>query len=110
MRMNKTSFNKRALPVILKEQEGSLQWYYGSFATEKDFLGAVVMQAHGPVTLALGAHRLGINPGGQLLALSLPNEELPGKKWRNRLLSREQVQQIWLDAKPLGEFKENEER
>lgn len=59
------------------------------------FLGLCVVGASGVVDAAITCHRLGINPGGQIVTEELPDYLLPSVKYRNRLLTREQVSEIW---------------
>lgn len=70
-------------------------WYYLSFADEKDFLGAAYVQAFGEVHAVTQAHALGCNPGGEVAIVGpLPaeamDENVPPCD-RERLLSREEV-------------------
>lgn len=88
-------------------------WYYLSFADETGFKGGCYVEvlpnipipefAQGKGSIAddlaraiTQAHRLGINPGGQVKALGpLPDEgmaEHVPMKMRNRLLSREEIE------------------
>jgi hypothetical protein len=63
-------------------------WYL-SFATTERFLGAAVIEAHEMLDAVAEAHRLGINPGGEVLGVPVPEEhEAEARTVMNRLLSR----------------------
>lgn len=66
-----------SLPAIEKELQQPKRWWYVSFAEDgpprgRGFLGAVLIEAHGVITAAIEAHRRGINPGGQVIAVPFP--------------------------------------
>ena len=54
-------------------------YWYMSFADEKEdkFNGACVVKARGVLDAIQTAHRLGINPGGQVLAMEVPADVCP---------------------------------
>lgn len=103
-------------------------WYYLSFCDGdlpegQQFLGGCFVQANpamaiadfpgnpgsgscAPVLCAREAHRLKINPGGQVLnAGPLSEDKLPSMEWRNRLLTKKELvehfQAVTLDGKPV---------
>ena len=105
--MNRKQFAKRTQELLRAERSEPYQWHYCSFAGEEGFRGAVVLQAHGIIECAIRARSLGANPGGELLAVPIEDESiLPPEQFRNRLLSKEEVQSIWSDAKSIREFEE----
>jgi hypothetical protein len=71
-------------------------WWYLSFAEPKPpfgrgFLGGAVVEGRGVVSAVLRAHELGINPGGEVRGIPVPEGKekvLPCE----RLLSREEVE------------------
>lgn len=94
----------RAQELLLIEADEPLCWWYLSFA-DKKFIGAVVIQARGVISARIGCARLGINPGGELLAVPIPSGcTLPNVLDCNRLLSEDEVRSIWADAKTLREL------
>ena len=102
-------FEKRTQEVLSEEKKCPYQWYYCSFATKKEFLGALIIQAHGVIECSIRARSLGANPGGELMALPVPepvNEFLPAEQYRNRLLSKEEVLKLWPDSRSLKEHEE----
>jgi hypothetical protein len=76
---------------------GAKRWWWLSFADGNlpkgtQFLGAAVVEACGMAGAAFEAHRLGINPGGEVLGIEIPDKGVPPESHRNRLLSREEVE------------------
>lgn len=49
-------------------------------------LGVSLVQGDDLVEACKEAHRLGINPGGEVLGCELPDHEVPGETYRNRLM------------------------
>ena len=84
------TLTKRISEALARERNEPCEWMYISFCDEK-FLGAVIIQAPGIATAILRCHQLGINPGGQALAVSLDPDLLPPPEARERLLTKEEV-------------------
>jgi hypothetical protein len=99
----------RVAEVMREELAQPEQWHWVSFADEV-FRGAVVIQAHGVTDAATKCHALNINPGGQVMALPMPPEILAQvpESYRNRLLTKAEVKELWPDAKSLREYEEEE--
>ena len=103
-------FQARVAEVMKEELQEPERWFYLSFAAEK-FNGAVIIQAHGITDATMKCNLLGINPGGEVFCIAFPPEiPVPGQQYRNRLLSKTDVQEIWPDAKSIREFGEEDER
>lgn len=71
--------------------EEKLHWC--SFAGE-EFNGVVITTGTDPIGLASKAHRLGINPGGEMLSFEIPDEyvkKIP-PEYRDKLLNRNQLE------------------
>lgn len=69
-------------------------WFYGSFADDDGFRGGLFMQAHGITDFTIQAGLRGMNPGGQLYCVELPDDApIPAEKYRNVLLSKEMLQE-----------------
>ena len=49
-----------------------MKWFYLSFASEDSFLGACVVRAESVAGAITKSHLLGINPGGEVLAIESP--------------------------------------
>ncbi len=81
-----------------EEAKGELAWWYLSFADEAGFNGAILVQAFGPLTARITVANLGLSPGGEMLAVQVPEEgPLPAESYRNRLLSREELDAAYAD-------------
>lgn len=70
-------------------------WWYLSFATDAHFLGACVVRAGDCNRAITKAHELGINPGGGVIGIQIPEGQVPYPEHRHRLLKREEVARIW---------------
>ena len=68
-----------------------LSWFYISYATETTFLGAAVVQASDPIGAGLRAHELGIDPGGQAVAIEIGAEPRFPVEMRDVLLTKAQL-------------------
>lgn len=70
------------------------QWWWLSFAdgglpAGSQFLGVAIVRGHGIGWAASRAHMLGINPGGAVQGLPVPEDfKFDEAKWCNRLLTR----------------------
>lgn len=74
-------------------------WWWLSFVDparpEGDrFVGVAIVRASNIVTAAMEAHRLGCNPGGELAGIEIPDEHVPAPEWRERLLTRADVERM----------------
>jgi hypothetical protein len=73
---------------------GQTAWWWLSFVDETGFLGVCYVLAFGMLTAIKEAHRLGINPGGEVQASSIPLDQKPPNKWLNRLLSKSDIDEM----------------
>ncbi len=75
----------------------STGYVYLSFAdTEKGFLGCCIVRGTDVVEGTIEAHRLGINPGGEVACIEVPDGDAPFD-WlanTNRLMSFEDMEAI----------------
>lgn len=80
-------------------------WWYLSFADNDGFKGGVHVEVeekdnrqHEMIAAVREAHRRQINPGGEVRGLRLTDakaHELPPPKWRNRLMSKSDLQAVF---------------
>jgi hypothetical protein len=106
--MRKKQFKNRVEELLREELTREECWFYISFADET-FKGCVIIKAHGITDALMKTHALNINPGGQVLAVPIPDTlTLPDESDRNRLLNREDVKRIWPDAKSIKEHRQDE--
>ena len=91
--MTPEKFAQRKKELLAQEasQPERLMWL--SFATETQFLGGVYVVAQGFIHAIDKTYQLGINPGGQVRAHDVPDENAARVRaeWRNRLLSKAEV-------------------
>lgn len=97
--MTQQEFERRTAELLLEEMRSNpVEWYYISFAEEKDkggFLGGLYIRASGTLSAIKLAVSRGLNPGGEALVYGPIDDEtieqhVPADK-RNRLLSKEEV-------------------
>lgn len=103
--MNDQEFAQRTAEVLAKEALEPIQWFYLSFA-EKGFRGVCIVEARGILGAVRRCNVLGINPGGEVMAMTIAEERLAGipEDARNILLSRERLGQIFGDLTTSGEM------
>lgn len=94
-------FSSRLLDAMQQELLKPERWHYFSFA-DTEFRGGVFMLSRGFVTGLIKINDLGINPGGEVIAWDVPDEHMAPESYRNRLLIRAEICEVWPDAKTLG--------
>lgn len=77
----------------MTEDQKPSGWFYLSFA-EEEFHGACIVEANDIVTAVKVAHALEINPGGQVRGHQIPEDAIYDPKYRNRLLSKKDLQDM----------------
>ena len=91
-RMLRAKGARRAL-LIAEERQQKARWFYLSFATSYEFLGAAIVRGHGFLTAIQCASDLNIHPGGGVMHRRLNwrhMKRIPADL-RNRLLTKEEV-------------------
>ncbi len=80
---------RRKLRSLVEEElaTGTREWWYLSFAGPKGFLGACIVKAFGPMDAVGTAHKLGINPGGEVLMMKVEAQDWVRPEMTDRLLS-----------------------
>lgn len=71
---------------------GRAGWWYLSFSKRK-FAGACIVRAYGLADAMAMSHKLGINPGGDVLGGELDHE--PPEWATNKLLSKEDLERAF---------------
>lgn len=80
-----------ALRALSEENEPE-RWWYLSFASDAGFIGGMVVRANGVITARLRVAELGLNPGGEMLAMPVVDGvPLPDAHFHNRLLTKAEV-------------------
>jgi hypothetical protein len=91
---------RRIRARVAEERETApLSWVYLSFADGTrpegtQFLGAVIVRAHGTGDAISQAWKRGINPGGEVKSAIAPPEFEPPEAFRDRLLSRDDIAEM----------------
>lgn len=89
----------RIVGALFDESTEPMRWWWLSF-TDADlpegsqFLGVAVVEARGLAWAITVAHGLGINPGGDVMAIEIPDEHVPPESFRNRLLDRAEAESL----------------
>ena len=87
-------FFSRVAEVIAEELAQPERWFYLSFA-DGEFRGAVVVKAKGVVHALRRVNELGQNPGGEVLCVGLPKDEIPEPRFCDRLLTKPEITEMW---------------
>jgi hypothetical protein len=93
MKLTADEFNKRLTDLLEVEQLEQECWWYLSFASYDCFLGAAIVRGRGLVSAFRETHRLGLNPGGEVLGLNMPSE-WDYSEWTNRLLTWAECEEL----------------
>ncbi len=78
-------------------------WFYLSFV-DKVFLGGAFVRADEMIGATCAAHALGCNPGGEVMGVPVPEGFLPGPEYRERLLTKKEINVFWPDAKRIADM------
>lgn len=88
----------------------AMAWWYLSFVSDAGFLGATIVEVAGDsetdeasIEAVKRAHQLGVNPGGQVLGFKMPEPCACPLEWRNRLLSRQDLENLGAEPISLAE-------
>lgn len=98
--MTRTLEIEKRLRELLAEESGQpLQWWYLSYADE-EFRGGIIVEAPGFASAVMTARLLGISPGGSVRGLPIPPDEIPLESYRNRLLTKAELEEFWEMERP----------
>jgi hypothetical protein len=89
----------RYAEIRLEEAAQPLRWWWLSFVDTDApadgrgdrWLGGCYVEARGVVSAAKRAWDLGINPGGEVAAIPVPEDRSPPVDQRNRLLRKDEL-------------------
>lgn len=110
--MTNAERQKRLRDVLAEEMRtGDPTWWWLSFADGdkpkgQQFLGVAVVHALGLGDATMQAHRLGINPGGEVLGIPAPAWVKPPQEYTHRLLTKAEAQsldEVLLQQRPEGQ-------
>jgi len=96
--------NRRKLDdelVAREKAQGEQGWWWLSFADPgrpdgQRFLGVAIVEGYGVGSASRRAHELGVNPGGEVRGEQLSGDAIPPSEYRNRLLSRSDLEDAGL--------------
>lgn len=110
MPLTDEQFAERAMEVLARESVEPMRWFYLSFADDDGFRGAAIVEAKGILGATLYCNLLGINPGGEVMAIPIPEDQLADipKDAKDVLLSKDRLNQIFSDVKTFRELEEEE--
>jgi hypothetical protein len=80
-----------------------LHWYYLSFVGEEGWRGATYVPAFNMKTASQVAHLLGVNPGGEVVIVAVPDDKIPDFQYRYVLMDAETARNSTLS--PRDSFK-----
>ena len=87
-------FEARGKEVLGEELQNPIQPFYLSFAGPEGFRGGAIVAANGILSATMVCNVLGINPGGEVMAVPIPEDRIPAAEWFNRLLSKTDLQNL----------------
>lgn len=90
-------FVARQVQQLLAAETGDSQWWYLSFTDDTrpegdQFIGGLLLKAHGMISAVQYSHLLGLNPGGAVTGLAFPYEDDEADPWACRLLTRSEAE------------------
>src|SRR5882757_8448087 len=90
----------RAAEVFAEEATEPVEWWWLSFADPElpegsQFLGVVIIEARGMMGAVTLATMLGLNPGGEIQGVTLPDEVEVPADWTCRLLTKAEAERGW---------------
>lgn len=100
--LEEEALRQRGINEVLEKDMGQReQWWWLSFAdpgkpTGEQFLGVIIVLAGGIGEATQKLWDMGINPGGEVRAYPIPEEHVPDEQYRNKLLSREELEEAEL--------------
>lgn len=106
------SIHERAAKLMAEEIEQNPEpgWWYLSYAGPEGWRGGTIVQAHGFVGACDYARRHGITPGPdtETQGHPVPPEQEPPEPFRNRLLTRPELQSFWGPMMSVREYEEEQ--
>ena len=97
--MRERSWKARRDKLLAEEAHHPFGWWWLSFAGEEGFRGAVLTRARGFISAIERTHLLGINPGGEVRGVEVPEEAMRSAdgiqhaQHADRLLSRKDIEE-----------------
>lgn len=104
------AWRDRVAKLAAEEANEPKRLFYMSFADsdgDEGFLGGIIMETHGITLAMIETHALGINPGGEMASWELPEDMQPGPEYRNRLLTRDEIESALGPCASIRELEES---
>lgn len=86
---------ERIRELLTAEADQPMVWWYLSYADARKFRGGLIIEARGFASAVLAANLTYQSPGGEVRGLQIPDEELPPEKYRNHLLTVDELNEFW---------------
>jgi hypothetical protein len=107
------SIHERARMLMEEEKRDhpELTWWYLSYAHKaKGFMGGAIIEAHGFVGACHNARLIFITPAPDVetQGVPIPPREVPEPQYRNRLLTRDELESFWGAMKSIREYEEEQ--
>src|SRR5580658_1300853 len=97
--MRERSWRARIVKLLRAELNQPERFWLLSFSkgkfSEGKWLGGIIIKAHGITDAMFKTHQLKINPGGEMMAIEIPDEKVPPAEWHDQLLTRDQMDFLW---------------
>lgn len=95
--MRERAWKARRDRMIAVELMGPEHWWWLSFVDDSGFRGAILTRANGIGTALTKTHLLGINPGGEVCGIEIPDEVIDTSPYNHKysadqLLSKEDIE------------------
>ena len=105
--MNRKQRLQRIAALTKAEESNPERWIYLCYLSPDGevFYCGLVIQARGPIDAASKGAELRSPRKSQVVARDIPDDRLPPEQFRNRLLTKEEIKEIWSDAMHVREMK-----
>lgn len=93
----KEELHRRGMQEVMDQDMTKPEtWWWVSFADPnlpegEQFLGVIIIMGGGIGEITQKAFAMGINPGGEVKAIPIPDEHVPDERFRNKLLSKQDL-------------------
>lgn len=95
--------NRSKLDILAAREKAQREkgWWWLSFVDPnrpdgQRFLGVAIVEGYGVASASRRAHELAVNPGGEVRAEPLVGDAIPPEEYRNRLLSKNDLENAGL--------------
>jgi hypothetical protein len=95
-----------------KQEHPKKQWWYLSYAGPDGWKGGAIVEAHGFIGACDYAREHFIKPWPDVetRGMPIPPREIPPEEFRNRLLTRAQLESFWGAMKTFREYEEEQKK